>query len=133
MQWGVFDQVLSGLVPAFGVLIAGAVIAVIRTRRNAVKDDIGDMNELTDFFFDKPSNPRTRTPGTKGWTTKVDEQLSDHGEQLGTIHSKVDQILTVSTQGAEAARKAAVAAESEVREQHKERARVAEREAKRNV
>lgn len=102
--------------------MAGGVVTLIRKRRALVKDDVGDMSDLTDFFFDKPSNPRTRTPASKGWTTLVDEKLADHGSLLVEIKSTLAGVAT----DASAAR---VAAETEVEAQHHERQRVIKRDA----
>jgi hypothetical protein len=152
----VWSSLLSGLVPALAVLVGTAVVSILVKRRNAAKEGAEDMSTLTTFFFDKPGNPRTHTPGTKGWTTKVDEALVLHGNQLGQILTKLDTVVAEVTpdgngghnlhgqitraagasakaaakaeEAAEHAAAAATLAEAEAEAQHDERDRVQARE-----
>ena len=69
------QEIFTGLAYTVG---AGFIFAVARAgmhfyekRQTATMDNAS----LTDFFFDSPPNPRTRTPARKGWTSKVDETL----------------------------------------------------------
>ena len=115
--------VLQGLgaILAVALTVGFAALNVVKRRRTASAADITDMSDLTDFLFDKPSNPRTRTPAQKGWTTQVDEKLSEHG----TLLVEIKETLVAVAQDAAGARKAA---ESEVQAQSVERTRVQRRD-----
>lgn len=142
------DSSISGI----AVLIGGGVVTLVRKRRSTAKDDIEDMGNLTDFLFDKPSNPRTRTPATTGWTTMVNATLEDHGRRLADIGGMVQQVLAevkpdgngghnlrgavvrsakAADEAREAAERAVQAAQDEAQLQVEERERVARREASR--
>jgi hypothetical protein len=118
--WTVFQGL--GAILAVALTVGFAAVNVMKRRRTASAADITDMTDLTDFLFDKPSNVRTRTPATKGWTTQVDEKLAEHGSLLIGIKETLE---TVAADAAGARR----AAESEVQAQHVERQRVQKRDA----
>jgi hypothetical protein len=117
--WTIFQGL--GAVLAVALTVGFAALNVVKRRRAASAADITDMSDLTDFLFDKPSNPRTRTPATKGWTTQVDEKLAEHG----TLLVEIKETLVAVAQDAAGARKAA---ESEVQAQSVERTRVQRRD-----
>lgn len=61
-----------------GAFILGAgkaVMGLIRSSQTKKRNEESDQRILTEFFFDTPADPRTRTPGKEGWTTKVDATL----------------------------------------------------------
>jgi hypothetical protein len=124
---------LESSISGIAVLVAGGTVTLVRKRRDnkaaavaaqsaVMAGDVSDMSDLTGFFFDKPPNPRTRTPGTKGWTTMVEEKLNEHGDLLVAIKGTLETV----AQDAAGARRAA---ESEVEAQHVERERVQKRDA----
>lgn len=79
-----------------GALVTAIVISAkdwIAKRRRTALDDEEDLDSLTDFLFDAPPDARTRAPGHKGWTTKVDDRLKDLEVTLGELKTLLDQVL----------------------------------------
>lgn len=61
-----------------GPLVVLVIVAIARAASQTWgknKNQGEDIDSLSEFLFDQPSNPRTRTPAKKGWTTQVDERL----------------------------------------------------------
>lgn len=68
---GWIDYLIAPIVVVLVLAIARAAVQTWGKNKNQ-GDDIDSVSE---FLFDQPSNPRTRTPARKGWTTQVDERL----------------------------------------------------------
>lgn len=78
------------IAPVLVLLVLGIARAAVQTwGKNKNQGD--DIESVSEFLFDQPSNPRTRSPARKGWTTQVDERLKslDDGqlEILRTVKS----------------------------------------------
>ena len=63
--------VLAGLVG----WIAKATMSLIKSRQSKQRDDERAEHTLSQFFFDQERDPRTGTPATVGWTSRVDQTL----------------------------------------------------------
>ena len=73
------DTAVAGWIDYFiapvGVLLVVVIARAASQTWGKNKNQGDDIDSLSDFLFDQPSNPRTRTPAKKGWTTQVDEKL----------------------------------------------------------
>lgn len=73
------DSALAGwidyLVAPLGVLLIVVIARAASQTWGKNKTQSDDIDSVSEFLFDQPPNPRTRTPGRKGWTTQVDERL----------------------------------------------------------
>jgi hypothetical protein len=56
--------------------IARAFMNLVKTRQSKARDDERAERTLSAFLFDQERDPRTGTPATTGWTTRVDQTLS---------------------------------------------------------
>ena len=90
----------------------------------------GDVSQriLTEFLFDVPPDPVTRTPGRKGWTTKVDESLAELHSSLNEVLAEVKPDHNGRHNLRGTVERTAEAAGVEVVEQQAERKRVQDRD-----
>lgn len=91
-NWSQF-LVLAGA-GVIGAIILGsgkALMELVRTRQTKDRADEEAERNLTSFFFDQPRDPRTGTPATTGWTTKVDRALSDLAKGLREVLDEVTE------------------------------------------
>ena len=114
-----------------GAIILGIGRAGMKyIQRSQTKKRQGDTSQriLTEFLFDVPPDPVTRTPGRKGWTTLVNEQLSslEHGLREVLAEVKPDHNGRHNLRGT--VERPAEAAGVEVVAQTAERERVQERD-----
>ena len=72
-----FVLAAAGIVGAIVLAAGRAMMGLVRTRQTKQRADEKDQDKLSTFFFDQPRDPRTGTPGTEGWTTKVDRTLKE--------------------------------------------------------
>lgn len=79
---------------AIVLAIARAVMESFKKRQDDQRQDEYDQRTITEFFFDTPSDARTKTPAKEGWTTKVDNTLSELKEGQARIESAVHQTLS---------------------------------------
>ena len=129
---------LSQFLILAGAGVIGAIILGIGRsgmkfiQKNQTKKRQGDNSQriLTEFLFDVDPDPVTHTPGRKGWTTLVNEQLSslEHGLREVLAEVKPDHNGRHNLRGT--VERTAEAAGVEVVAQTQERERVQERDRK---
>lgn len=73
--WSILAYAAAAVLGAIILGVGKAAMNLVRKRQAEHRQDDADQQTLISFLFDTPSDPRTRTPLRKGWTTKVDETL----------------------------------------------------------
>ena len=119
----VYVGVIYTVIAALVIGIARAGVQTQRKRQTTARDDAS----LREYFFDTPANTRTGVPEKKGWTTKVDQTLSDLGDSQKRVERAVHDIRNeVKPDGNGGhnlrgdVRRAAAAADAEVQRVHRQ-------------
>lgn len=100
-----FDSSISGVIPAVGVLVGGAVVGLIRQNRENKKTAgaatsaetahlESTVKEMNDFMVGTPATAfRPATPGFIDRFDSLEKKVDTHGQQLDRIDAKLDKAL----------------------------------------
>ena len=98
-------NLLSGAIPAVGIVIGGSVVSLVRRNREArksqgvattteIKHLEATVQEMNEFMVGSPATAfRAAVPGFIERFDALEKKVDEHGVQLGGMDKKLDKIL----------------------------------------
>lgn len=100
-----FDSAISGVIPAVGVVVGGAVVGLVRNKRKETEDGRrassmensqleATVKEMSDFMVGTKQTPfRPAAPGFIDRFNALEEKVDTQGDKLDTLQEGITTLL----------------------------------------